>query len=109
MNYVFILGTEECAPNCLATAGAVPAWSGKTRSELTRGDLDDMLAFCMKEGQQIGYDDYRFGRPLRINPFHRRFLHGMPHLYFKSFYEIGRKKAKEAQDQIAEQLPLLAA
>ena len=109
MNYVFILGTEECAPNCIASAGADLVWSGKTRSELTRGDLDDMLAFCMKEGQQIGYDDYRFGRPLRINPFHRRFLHGMPHLYFKSFYEIGRKKAKEAQDRIAEQIPLLAA
>jgi hypothetical protein len=68
-----------------------------------------MLAFCMKEGQQIGYDDYRLGRPVRINPFHRRFLHGMAHLYFKSFYEIGRKKAKEAHDRIAEQIPLLAA
>ena len=45
MNYVFILGTEECAPNCLATAGAVPAWSGKTRSELTRGDLDGASDF----------------------------------------------------------------
>ena len=63
----------------------------------------------MKEGQQSGYDDYRLGRPVRINPFHRRFLHGMAHLYFKSFYEIGRKKAKEAHDRIAEQIPLLAA
>ena len=109
MNYVFILGTEECAPNCIASSGAAPVWSGKTRSELTRGDLDDMLAFCMTEGQQIGYDDYRFCRPVRINPFHRRFLHGMPHLYFKSFYEIGRREAKEAHALIAEQVPLLAA
>ena len=109
MNYVFILGTEECGPNCIAAGVAAPVWSGKTRSELTRPDLDDMLAFCMKEGQRIGYDDYRLGRPVRINPFHRRFLHGMPHLYFKSFYEIGRKKAKEAHDRIAEQIPLLAA
>ena len=109
MNYVFILGTEESAPNCIAAAGTAPVWSGKTRSELTRSDLDDMLAFCMKVGQQIGYDDYRLGRPVRINPFHRRFLHGMAHLYFKSFYEIGRKKAKDAHDRIAEQIPLLAA
>ena len=39
----------------------------------------------------------------------RRFLHGMPHLYFKSFYEIGRREAKEAHALIAEQVPLLAA
>ena len=106
MNYVFILGTEECAPNCIAAGVAAPVWSVKTHSELTRSDLDDMLAFCMKEGQRIGYDDYRLGRPVRINPFHRRFLHGMPHLYFKAFYQIGRK---DAADQMSKQPALLAA
>lgn len=109
MNYVFFTGSEEAAPNCLAAAGSAPSWNGKTRSELARSDMDDMLLFCMNQGRQIGYDDYRFGRPVRINPFHRRYLHGMPHLYFKSFYELGRKQAKDAHALIAEQIPLLAA
>jgi hypothetical protein len=106
MEFVFLPGTEETAPTCIAAAGLAPVWNGKSRSELTRSDMDDMLVFCMKEVRQIGHDDYRFGRPVRVNPFHRRYLHGMPHLYFKAFYQIGRK---DAADQMSKQPALLAA
>ena len=109
METVFLPGTEMSGPTCLTSVAKAPSWNGKRLQQLSKDELDDMLAFCMREGKNLGYDDYRFGRPLRINPFHRRFLHGMPHLYFKSFYEIGRKKAKVAYDRVAEQIPLLAA
>lgn len=109
MEYVFISGSEEIAPNCIAAVGSAPEWSGKSRSELTRMDMDSMLAFCMTQGKRIGYEDFRLGRPVRVNPFHRRYLHGMPHLYFKAFYVIGRKEARQAHDLAAEQIPLLAA
>lgn len=109
METVFLPGTEVSAPTCLTSVAKAPTWNGKRLQQLTKDELDDMLAFCMREGKKIGYDDYRFGRPLRLNPFHRRYLHGMPHLYFRSFYEMGRKAAREARATIADQMPLLAA
>lgn len=108
MEHVFITGTEEAAPVCLGADGS-PSWSGKRLKELSLSEMDRMLSFCMKVGKHLGYEDYRLGRPVRINPFHRRYLHGMPHLYFQSYYEIGMQTGKDMHAGIARRVPLLAA
>ena len=84
MDFIFYQGTEETAPVCIAMVGVAPAWQGKDRAELTKSDMDKMLEFCIREGKKIGYEDYCLGRTVLRNPFHRRFLHGMPHFYCTS-------------------------
>lgn len=101
MSYVFLPGSAEAAPTYMALVGKVPIWNGKLRTQISGEDLEDMLGFCMREGRRIGAEDRRLGRPVRINPFHPQFLHGMPHLYFRTFYELGRKDLKGRRSKTA--------
>lgn len=112
MEFVLVAGTENTAPISANGVPPGPTWAGKRLQQLSKDELDDMLAYCMKEGRRLGYEDTMECRPVRINPFHRRYLHGMPWLHFKSFYEVGRQAALNelrSRRRQAEPLSLAAA
>lgn len=103
MDTGLIAGTETTAPACAAPGQEGPDWAGKRLNQLTKDNLDDMLAYCMRVGRRHGQEDALAHRPVRSNPFHPRYLHGMPWLHYKTFYAVGRHAATEALRQANKQ------
>lgn len=84
-------GDAQTAPVYLPLSGVSPAWSGKAASDLNKALVEQITEFATDEAWRMGYEDFRAGREDRPNPFHRVFLHGVPHAMFAMFYRRGIK------------------
>ena len=65
MEFVLVAGTEHTAPISANGVPPGPTWAGKRLQQLSKDELDDMLAYCMKEGRRLGYVDTMECRPVR--------------------------------------------
>ncbi|WP_126448069.1 hypothetical protein [Sulfuricystis multivorans] len=90
MPAILLSGDPEHAPIYIPDSGLPPAWSGKSIYELTKTDLDAIANFTMNEAYELGKEDFLEDRHETPNPFHRRFLMGVPRSIFETFYRRGQ-------------------
>jgi len=95
MGTIVMSGDALAAPIYLPEAGGpAPTWSGKSVYSLSKAEIEAVNVFATDEAWQLGFDTYRDGRPVLENPFHKGFLHGVPHALFGMFYRRGMKAAE---------------
>ena len=92
MGTIAIEGAADFAPVYVPDEKSPPSWAGKSVFELTRQEIDAINTFCVDEAWEMGYDDAVDNTP-RDNPFHRRFLHGVPCALFALHYRRGSMAA----------------
>lgn len=90
---IVLKGAPDCAPVYLPEEGLPPAWSGKSLYDLSRSDIEAISQFCMDEAFEMGVDEVIDGVPALENPFHPRFMYGVPHATFSTYYGRGRCQA----------------
>lgn len=93
MNICFLDGAQDFAPIFLPAIGEEPTWSGKSIFELSKAEIEAISMFCMDAAFEMGMEDYVEGRRETKNPFHPRFLNGVPHSIYATYYRRGRGEA----------------
>ncbi len=86
---IVMSGGPENAPVVLSDSGKSPSWSGKSIYDLSRQELESIALFTMDEAYELGKEDFIQDRPMTDNPFHPRFMQGVPHDTFHTFYQRG--------------------
>lgn len=94
MDCILEMGTAHAAPVILIGSDRT-SWSGKGHGEMSSQEVADLVAFCMSDARRLGKMDAHAGRPERSNPFHTQYLRGMPAMYFRTFYLLGRQEGLE--------------
>lgn len=90
MATIVLSGGPDHAPIYIPNSGNPPSWSGKSIYEMSRMDLEAIASFSMDVAYELGKDDFLEDRPETPNPFHQRFLMGVPHSTFDTFYRRGQ-------------------
>lgn len=90
MGTIVLNGGPDHAPVYLPDSGISPSWSGKSIFELSRLDLEAITSFSTDDAYEMGKNDFIEDRPLTPNPFHPRFLLGVPHTAFETYYQRGQ-------------------
>jgi hypothetical protein len=90
MATIVLSGGPDHAPVYIPDSGNPPSWSGKSIYEMSRMDLEAIASFSMDVAYELGKDDFLEDRPETPNPFHQRFLMGVPHSTFDTFYRRGQ-------------------
>ena len=90
MATIVLNGEPDHAPVYIPDSGNPPSWSGKSIYEMSRMDLEAIASFSMDVAYELGKDDFLEDRPETPNPFHQRFLMGVPHSTFDTFYRRGQ-------------------
>lgn len=93
MATIVLNGGPDNAPVYIPDSGITPSWSGKSIYELSRMELEAIANFTMDVAYEMGKDDFLEDRPETPNPFHRRFLMGVPRTTFETFYRRGQALA----------------
>lgn len=93
MATIVLNGGPDHAPVYIPDSGNPPSWSGKSIYEMSRMDLEAIASFSMDVAYELGKDDFLEDRPETPNPFHQRFLMGVPRSTFDTFYRRGQALA----------------
>ncbi len=93
MPTIVLSGGPDHAPVYMPDTGNPPSWSGKSIYEMTRMDLEAIASFTMDVAYELGKEDFLEDRPETPNPFHQRFLMGVPRSTFETFYRRGQALA----------------
>ena len=106
MGTFVVMGSPERAPVYLPDGVAPPAWSGQSVYDLTREDIEAISQFCVDEAFEMGVNEAIDGVPALANPFHPRFMFGVPHATFSTYY--GRGQCQAGSYSVAAQPMLFA-
>lgn len=94
MGTIVLQGDSLIAPVYVPDSGAAPSWSGKSVYSMNKAEIEAVNVFATDEAWQMGYDAFCDGIAELENPFHKGFLHGVPHALFGMFYRRGMKAAE---------------
>ena len=89
MTTIVTTGGADRAPAIRLTTGHELEWSGKTAAALSITDVEAIHHFCLDEGFELGIEEAMGGKETP-NPFHPRFLFGIPYSAYRTFYERGK-------------------